>query len=189
MNFPNLAIVQTSISRRPIDKLKLSSHSKPPLFQVSCKNRGKKPITLWSKKMKIWFLFARRISHRAFGVRKLLQWKQAVFGKNLFYPKNKLMRLLLPNVKARNFLACDRRTPGTLNNQQLSPVLLLALERSHWTLGICPASPSILFGTNQTYRTRFNASMTLSAVQELVQRNLVVSSPYTRPPFTPPLSS
>lgn len=50
MNLPNLDIVQTFISRRLIDTLKRSLHSKTPLFQMSCKNRGKKPNTLWSEK-------------------------------------------------------------------------------------------------------------------------------------------
>lgn len=50
MNLPNLDIVQTFISRRLVDTLKRSLHSKTPLFQMSCKNRRKKPNTLWSEK-------------------------------------------------------------------------------------------------------------------------------------------
>lgn len=44
MNFPNLAIVRTCISRWSINTLKLSLHSKTPLFPVSCKNREKSPL-------------------------------------------------------------------------------------------------------------------------------------------------
>lgn len=139
MNFPNLAILQPSISGRPVDTLKLSLHSKTSfIFLVSCKNKRKKPLTLWSEEMKIWFLFARRISHRAFGIEKLLQWKKTMIGMNQCYPKNTLMRLLL--------LPRDWRTPGTLNNQQLSPVLLLALEQPHGTRCICPAFPPSSLG-------------------------------------------
>lgn len=83
--------------------------------------------------MKTWFLFARRICRRAFGIGKLLEWKETMIGKNQCYPKNTLMRLLL--------LPHDWRTPGTLNSQQLSPVLLLALGQPRGTRCTCPAFP------------------------------------------------
>jgi len=44
VNFPNLAIAQTPISRRPIGTQKLSLCSKNALFHVSCKNREKSQL-------------------------------------------------------------------------------------------------------------------------------------------------
>lgn len=50
---PQAAVVLTSVSRRSINTLKLSLHSKSLLFQVSSKEKAH-----YSMKMKIWSLFA-----------------------------------------------------------------------------------------------------------------------------------
>lgn len=166
MNFPNLAIVPTSISRRPIDTLKLSLRSKTPLFQVSCKNRGKSPLHCGLRKWRFDSYLHKGSPTEPLEYKSCYSGSKLCLGRTC-YPRNKIMRLLFPKAETFWHMTAGLQGPPTTSSSLLcfsglssSPVAPCASAQ--------PSPPSSL-GTVRLLGTGFNDSTTLSAAEHLVR--------------------